>query len=337
MERRDFLAGSSMAAVVSVLSEANLMAQPQRAASPTNLKSTFNLTAPYDTDLAISAYTGQRGGAPSTNLPPQVFLYYDNAAATPTFVNPLDLKVSLEASTYELDVTLYAFNIAKSSYISFKSLQQQLQLGLNVTGPAGEGQDDLTWMFMHAIDVFFQKPAAVPAQLSNFQKYSPTQTLTPSSKITVTGGQTSLQVTAFGQKKGGFWTKLFDMLSKAADSPLLSAFSIPSLVKQSVDFVDKSLDVLAAQDKLVPIWQTHPITFAIDKSAKDTIFVLRPGYWITIDSAFARANGFLQKGFSIDFQGQTFQLLSGIGAQATPVDANYLVMKLDLTAQKKQP
>ena len=255
-----------------------------------------------------------------------MFLYYDKDAKK--FVNPTEVKPTLDSGNYELDAVLHAFNISKASANNFSNLKQDLQLGLNFATPTHDGQDKLTWLFMNAIDVFLQKPANVSSQLSKLNNYNPTGSLTPSSKVTVSKGVLDLQVTAFGQKKVSFWRKLFDILSKVADNPLIAAFGIPSLVKASVDFVDKSLNMLETQDNLVSLWETRPTTFGIDKTATDQFYFLKSGPWVTIDSNFATNNNYLEKGFGLDILGQSFQIMDTSGAKPTPIDANYLVTTL---------
>jgi hypothetical protein len=106
---------------------------------------------------------------------------------------------------------------------------------------------------------FLAKAADRTQQLSTFEKdNSPTADLKPSSKVTVSSGFVDLQVNAFGQAKDGFWRKLFNVLAKVAGSPLTTSLGIPGLVAEAVAFVSQTLNVVASQDKLVPIWQTSP-------------------------------------------------------------------------------
>lgn len=331
MERRDFIAASALGTLAAMLDPKFEAQAASQTASPIQLPNVYNLTTPYTKQSLMELYTGQKGtGNPQAPLPPHILLYYDRTANPPTFVSPSDIKADLDADKYELNATVHAFNIATSHYDHFKNLKQDLQLGLNVATPSADGQDTLTWLFMSAIDVFLQKSTNIPAQLSKFDNYTPTSSLKPSNKITVSQGVINLQVTAFGQRKEGFWKKLFDILSKVASSPLIGAFAIPSLVKESVDFVDKSLNVIAAQDNLVELWETHPMTFGVDKSAKDQDFFLKSGYWVTIDRDFAKQNDYLDKGFSLDLRGQSFQVLKG----NANVDTNYMVTTISFTKQK---
>jgi hypothetical protein len=141
----------------------------------------------------------------------------------------------------------------------------------------------------------------------------------------------TLQVTAFGQKQDSLWTQLFDVMSRVAKSPIVSTalkgFAIPGLVTEAAHFVDGVLNTVAQQHKLVSLWQTGGLEFAVTKDASAR-FNMKPGLWATIDASYAQQSNFLE-GHNVDLQYQSFRITD---KNAKPVDANYLVMDLRFPA-----
>lgn len=328
MERRNFIKAAGLIGVSPLLVE-SFIGELEAKGKNKEINTFYNLNGAYTPKALDKAYKPEKqvtaAEAPPAVLPPHVFLYYDKDKNT--FVNPTKVEPTLNAGKYRLDAGLHAFNVATANYDNFRRYKNELQLGLNVAADIQGGQDSLTWVFMNAIDVFLQKPANVPQQLSTFKNYQPTANLKPSSQIVIPEGILNLQVSALGQPRDGFWHKLFTFASKILNSPLFATFAIPTLVKESVDFVSKTMDVIATQDKLQEVWKTNPISFAIQRN-KDADFYMRKGYWITIDREFASSHDYLSHDFAIDLEGQSFQLVQG----GQPVDANYLVTSLNFTA-----
>jgi hypothetical protein len=75
-------------------------------------------------------------------------------------------------------------------------------------------------------------------------------------------------------------------------------------------------------------------------AGRNTAWIDTIGYIKNAQARYARfgirrkQNDYLEKGFSLDFKGQSFQILSGTGNQATPVDANYLVTYMEIIKSK---
>lgn len=332
MERRDFINASGIALLSPVLG--NLLAIAEQASAqsnqqPNRVRDLFRLNGSYRTEDVERVYKGEaiaEAGGPL--LPPHMFMYYDEHKQI--FVNPLNIVPSADNKNWTIDATLRSFNIDSQFYKQFSKLQKDVQIGLNFTAPTAS-QDRISWIFMNAIDIFLAKAKDRPQQLSTFQKNnSPTADLKPSSKVTVTNGFVDLQVNAFGQAKDGFWRKLFNVIAKVAGSPLLTTLGIPGLVAEAVSFVNQTLNVVASQDKLVPIWQTSPITFAVFKGMDKERFKFTPGLWVTIDRDYARKNKFLDQ-YKISLEDDSFMILD---KDHKPIDTNYLVTDLKLNEAK---
>jgi hypothetical protein len=288
--------------------------------------SPLRLTTVNDPQNVQATYSG-RGGGPATV--PYVYAQYD--IGSKTFLNPIDVIPTQPSGAYTLEPTLFAFNIKTSDQEQFKRLQNQVQLGFNATAPI-TGSDKLTWLFTSAIDVFLQKAADEPKALTTFLKDNGVP-LQSSPKITVSKGLVNLQVTAFGQRKEGFWRKFLDTMAAVVKSPIvgtaLKGFGIPSLAGDALTFVDHAVDVFANEEKLVPLWQTGSLEFAIHKGAADNaIFKMNPGLWVTVDSEYAKATNFLA-GHTLDLSYQSFKLMDS-GKKL--VDTNYLVTKIAMTS-----
>jgi hypothetical protein len=325
MERRDFLSSSSVALLTSLMADvpsfADVGATPKADAAP----KLFRLTEKNDPASAEKVYRGLigKGGLQASDVP-YVYAYYDEALKK--FVNPLDLKPALKAQSYTLEASLHAFNIRKSEQSKFSKLKNQVQLGFNV-GAATTKSDQLTWVFMNAIDVFLAKKGTESAQLTKFSKDQGGVPLKANPKVTVPNGTISLQVTAFGQRPDGFWKTFFDFLTKASSSPIastaLKGFGIPSLATDALGFVDHALDVFAQQNKLVDLWKTGSLDFAIADGATGR-FGMKKGLWVTVDSDYAQSSNFLE-GHSVDLTYQSFRITD---QKKVPVDANYLVAEI---------
>src|SRR5260370_5336534 len=172
---------------------------------------------------------------------------------------------------------------------------------------------------MNPVDVFLAKDdKGRQDQLTKFTNNNNKSGAAPNSNsnISVTEGTVTLQVTAFGQKQDSLWTKFFDVVAKVASSPIVSTaskgFGVPGLVTEAVTFVDGVLDTVAQQSKLVSLWQTGGLEFAVTKDATAR-FNMRPGLWATIDADYAQQTNFLA-GPSVHLLRQSFR---NTGTKAT--------------------
>jgi hypothetical protein len=232
-----------------------------------------------------------------------------------------------------MEPTLQAFNIRKANQDNFKKLKNQVQLSFNATAPINKS-DELSWIFMNAVDVFLAKDdKGRQDQLTKFGNSNSKTgtTLNSNPKINVEKGTVKLQVTAFGQKQDSAWTKFFDVLTKVVKSPLISTaakgFGIPGLATEAVSFVDGVLDSIAQQNKLVNLWQTGGLEFAVTEDATAR-FNMKPGLWATVDSDYVQTSSFL-KDHQVDLEKQSFRIVDKNG---NPVDANYLVVEIKFTS-----
>jgi hypothetical protein len=332
MERREFINASGLALLSPFVAQALAMVESGSAGTPQpapTVKDLFRLNRAYRADDAARVYKGEpipEAGGPL--LPPHMFMYYDEKKKL--FLNPLNIVPTAKKQSWNIEATIHSFNISSQDYKDFEKLQKDIQIGLNFTAPTAS-QDRISWIFMNAINVFLAKAKDRPQQLSTFEKdNSPTADLKPSSKVTVSNGFVDLQVNAFGQAKDGIWRKLFNVLAKVAGSPLITSLGIPGLVAEAVSFVSQTLDVIASQDKLVPIWQTSPLTFAVCEGMDNERFKFTPGLWITIDRDYARKTNYLEK-HTVNLEDESFKVSD---KDQNAADANYLVMDLKLTAAK---
>jgi hypothetical protein len=329
MKRRDFFNNSMLAVLAAIAYDMPSLKAAQKAFTrkPGGAGS-HKLAVVDNPELVIEAYAAGRRGLGASEVP-YVYAYFDEASKK--FVSPLDITPKLDAAAYTVEATLHAFNIRKADQIAFNNLKNQVQLGFNATAPVTTS-DRLTWLFMNAVDIFFAKDSERPDQLTKFQKNTgPGTALQAKPEITVTKGLMSLQVTAFGQRRDGFWRKFIDTITAVAGSPIISevskGFGIPSLATDALKFVDHVVDVFAEQEKLVPLWSTGSLEFAIHKGA-DARFRMNPGLWVTVDADYARRSNFLE-GHRIDLQLQSFRITD---TEKKPIDANYLVSDIKFTA-----
>lgn len=292
------------------------------------ISSTYQLTKTNDPDAVADLYQpGAKGLGPAAT--PYVYAFYDENSKK--FLNPLandpnGVKPSLDKGSYTMSPSLLSFNIRQADQAKFMKLKNQVQLSFNATAPISKS-DQLSWIFMNAVDVFLAKDdKGRQDQLTKFTSNNKTGTqLNSNPKISVEKGSVTLQVTAFGQKEDSFWTKFFDVIAKVAGSPIISTaskgFGVPGLVTEAVTFVDGVLDSIAQQNKLVSLWQTGGLEFAVTKDASAR-FNMKPGLWATVDSDYAQQTNFLE-GHALDLQYQSFRITDKV---AKPVDTNYLVM-----------
>lgn len=341
MDRRNFLNQSCCTALAAVLLQMQSelgTAIPGVEAGASNstadnsrTTTSHQLTKVNDPDAVTELYqSGARGLGPAPS--PYVYAFYDEAANR--FLSPLatdqkGVKPSLNKGGYTMAPTLQAFNIRQASQEQFKNLKNQIQLSFNATAPFGRS-DQLSWIFMNAVDIFLAKDnKGRQDQLTRFTNSNNQAgtALNSNPKIRVDKGTITLQVTAFGQKQDSFWTQLFGVMSKVGKSPIVSAasrgFGIPGLATEAMSFVDGVLEAVSQQHKLVSLWQTGGLEFAVTKDASAR-FNMKPGLWATIDSSYAQQSNFLE-GHAVDLQYQSFRITD---KQARPVDANYLVMDI---------
>jgi len=90
--------------------------------------------------------------------------------------------------------------------------------------------------------------------------------------------------------------------------------------------VDGVLDVIAQQNKLVDLWKTGSLEFAVTEDASAR-FGMKPGLWATVDSDYAQRTNFLE-GHTVDLLYESFRITDKAGK---PIDANYLVADLKFT------
>lgn len=322
MVRRTFVTGSSLSVLAALLSEASdVSGKALKQPGPSPLQ----LTKLNQSEHVRAAYNGSKG--PGSASVPYVYAYYD--VNLKKFINPLDITPTKPAGAYTLEATLHAFNMKLADQDQYKKLKNQVQLGFNATAPL-TSSEKLTWLFMNAISVFGAKSTDKAAALTKFKGDSGVP-LQASPKITVAKGIVNLQVTAFGQRQDGFWRKFLDIMAAAVKSPIvdtaLKGFGIPSLAGDALTFVDHAVDVFADEEKLVPLWQTGSLEFAIHKDA-DAIFKMNPGLWAAVDSPYAQSTNFLE-GHTIDLTYESFRLLD---KDKKSIDANYLVTDLKMTS-----
>jgi hypothetical protein len=332
MDRRNFVGNSAFALLFEALRGANsgvvdAYAYPTPQAGGAT---TLQLTKLNNPNAVAPLYIP---GAKAVGPPPSpyVYAYFDEGAKK--FLNPLatepsGVKPALDKGSYSVTPTLQAFNIQKAKQTQFKNLKNQIQLGFNATAPISESEQ-LTWVFMSAIDIFLAKDSqGRQDQLTKFTSSQNAGTsLTSNPKISVANGVLSLQITAFGQKQDSFWTKFFDVVAKITNSPIVSSalkgFGVPGLVSEAVTFVDGVMDTIAQQNKLIPLWQTGGLQFAVTKDASAR-FNMKEGLWAIVDSDYAQQTNFLE-GHSVDLTYQSFRLFD---KNSKAVDANYLVTNI---------
>jgi hypothetical protein len=328
MDRRNFLGSSRMALLAGFLAEVGLELPSALASDATNEETDYRLGAPSFSKLADpeKVKKSYEVGAKDVGASaiPYVYAFYDDKANK--FLNPyLEVKPVLEKNSYTMQPILQSFNIRVSDQVKFKTLRNQIQLGFNASAPI-TSSDQLSWIFMNAVDIFLAKDDAGRLdQLTKFKSAAGTgMALNSNPKISISKGLVSLQVTAFGQKEEGFWTKFFSFLSLAADSPIASAaskgFGIPGLVPEAVHFVDTVLTVISEQNRLVELWKTGSLEFAVTKDA-EARFNMRPGLWATIDTEYVQKTNFLE-GHTVDLRYESFRI---VDKDKKAIDANYLI------------
>lgn len=171
MERREF-ARVSAAALLAVLTEASTefsLPTVHAGSAPSDKGSTpdtFQLTKKNDPEVVKAFYEGTGRGLTASDVP-YVYAYYDEKQKK--FTNPLEITPTLKAASYTLESTLRSFNIRRTDQANFRNLKNQVQLGFNATAPVTKS-DQLTWVFMNAIDIFLAKDKDRPDQLTQFTK-----------------------------------------------------------------------------------------------------------------------------------------------------------------------
>jgi hypothetical protein len=329
MYRRDFVANSVVAFLASTLAESALGSDGPRLADQIGshtggeVADAFLLTSKLDEEVVEQAYKGRAPRGLEGSELPYLFLYFDEEKKK--FANPLDVTPSLPPKAYSLEAKIHAFNIKRDQQDQFKNLKNEVQLGFNAKAPVTK-TDELTWMFMNAVDIFLNKDKNRPDALTKFMGDNGTP-LQANPKVSVVNGILELQITAFGQKKDGFWKRFINIVTSAASSPIVSdvskGFSIPSLSTEALKFVNHVVNVFSEQEKLVPLWRSAGLTFAIHTDAKAR-FKMNQGLWIMVDSDYAHSTDQLD-GHTIDLGYQSYRILD---KNKKAVDANYLVTDL---------
>lgn len=337
MKRRDFLESSGAGLLVAALAGleprlgAALLAQERSAAQvPTEAGGpghpAFRLTERLDPEAVMAAYLPGVKGPANT---PYLYAFYDEQAKK--FVNPLDVKPTLDKGTYTLQPVLHAFNVSRADRAKVAG-SHQVQLGFNVTAPTTRA-DQLTWIFMNAVDIFLARDAqGRQDQLTKFtSKNSNATPLSSTPKVTVTNGIVHLQITALGYHRDSRFLRLFDAVMAAVKSPIGSAvargFGIPALAAEALTFVNDALNFVTRQDSLVPLWQTGSLEFGVTMDAPAR-YRMRPGLWAIIDADYAEATHFLED-HTVDLPYQSFRITNKAGEA---VDANYLVTDMKFTS-----
>lgn len=323
MQRRDFITSSSASILAAMLAQMPVLDDKESTTGPAGR---VQLGKKENPEQVKAVYESNARALAGSEVP-YVYAFYDEQSAK--FLNPLHLAAVEKAGTYTLEPVLHAFNMRQSEQATFRKLRNQVQLGINVMTPSVK-PDELTWLFMNVIDVFLGKPANRPDQLTKLGADKPGISLQANPRISVTNGIVNLQVTAFGQRQDGLWKRFFDTITALVKSPIigktLKGFGVPSLAGDALVFVDQVIDVMAAQEKLVPLWNTGSLEFAIHEGA-NVRFTMNPGLWVVVDSAYAQNTGFLE-GHSIDLEFQSYRMKDKTG---NPVDANYLVADIKFT------
>ncbi len=321
-------------ASLSNISDVTAKGAPHRATH--TKKSRFFRFEKLDKDVAFAVYDQPRHGGlkPLTNVPAfgqasYVYMFYDEQKNA--FVNPLSVTPSLDAAkVYTLKSTLHSFNMKASDWNSYKNLSNDVQLSINAATPNPIGE--LTWIFMNALRIFSQpNQGGGPATLTTFNGQAGTA-LSTQPTVTVTKGQVTLQITAYGQKQKGIWDQFIDGVvsifgNDGTATAVLSGFGIPALAADAVKFVAQALQTLEDSENLVALWETGGIEFGLDPKTTER-FKMCPGLWTVIDHDYWITSGGTLQGHTIDTAGQTFAVLD---SNKRPVDANYFVTEFGFT------
>lgn len=323
MQRREFITHSNAAFLTALLSQFPV---GKDATSVGGSIGRLQLGRKEDPEQVAAVYLCNAKGLSASEVP-YVYAFYDEHARR--FVSPLELATVEKAGLYTLEPVLHAFNLRRSDQAKFRNLRNQVQLGLNATAPV-TNSDQLTWLFMSVINVFLGKASNRTDQLTKLAADKNGIPLQANPKINITKGIVNLQITAFGQRQDGLWKKFFDTTTALVKSPVVSValkgFGVPSLAGDALTFVDQVIGIMAAQEKLVPLWNTGSLEFAIHEGA-NARFKMNQGLWAVIDSGYAQETGFLE-GHSIDLEFQSYRIKDKNG---NPADANYLVADIKLT------
>jgi hypothetical protein len=326
MERRNFLSGAMISALALLMSteESGLSQVSARTTNnnPFSGEDIFQLTSVYGRSSGAVFTSGGHPPLPSDLL----YLYYDDQHER--FIDPTQLSPGQDPGKYTLSVDLLAYHLASGSHLSAVDKSKDLQLTLQVAAPQNpDGSKTLSWLLMNAIDVFGDR-SDVQKRLTRFQtETSVSNSFSNLSNVDVPVGFLELQVVALAQRKKGFWTQLFSVLSKASAAPILGSIGLPALVPEVLAFVNTSLNILGKQtETLIPIWQTKRLPFGIFKGT-NAKYKFNPGFWVMIDRSYAAGTSML-KGHRLDIKTQS---LAPINEKDEPVDANYLVTHCALT------
>lgn len=324
MDRRHFLASGALFSLAASL-DLEALPSPEAAKSTTPIPNTGGLELlkkPYDPQVASLTYNpAVEAGEPPT---PNGLLYYDKTKKT--FVSPLNLDATKEKGNYTITSALRAFNLSTDKYRMAQQSNQEVQIGLNFTAPITSSGDNFAWILKNAINIFLGKSSNVSGALASFKAADlQSSTSAPTGKVQVLQGAFDLQVNAFFQRKSGFWRKLFQALGGIPGAPLLATLGIPGIALAGLDFVMYSINKLTKNERLIPLWNPHPLPFALTKGVKRD-FKFQEGLWCIVDSSVLKATNLLRN-HTIDILNQTYQVIDSRG---DPLNANYVVAQLDV-------
>lgn len=250
------------------------------------------------------------------------------------FVNPLDVQPAFaETPAFcKLDVELKTMHVDDLITKMRVSTTTPLEHRLFVTAPItiGGHRDWANWVLCSAIDVFMQKDlAGRDKRLRAFVDAStPTETLAGQESIQIEKGRVKLSHGLWGHTRKNRFLRFFGPVARSFQSPLVAAAGFPALVPAAFRFLNKIVADYTNESDLKDLWQTKSLDFAIAKGTQ-SVFNLRPGYWVVIDSDYVQKHPDLE-GHRIDFEFESFEILD---KDDKPIEAAYLVNKIYLEPQ----
>jgi hypothetical protein len=286
-----------------------------------------------------AAFAGEAGAGDAVGSQHMIF-YYDSPADK-QLTNPFNVKPSLSAGKYSLEVTILNSHVSQKDFDgTWKKFKHDAQMQLALTSPSGEGDaaDDLTWTLINGIDIFLGGDGlkGIDKRLKPFvENNKPTSKFRPSERIEVLTGGGNFQLQVAAARKESWWRKLLTIGGAVLNSPLFATLPMPKFLPMGVQFANAVLNHLKDTEPLVPIWTSAKIPFQLyDGAATKSPFKFRPGLWLTVDGAYAERNLDENKNLKdhlIDVGGQFYEVKTASGQ---PIDANYAVLQLDFPAIK---
>src|SRR5205085_117146 len=194
----------------------------------------------YSSDDIESLYGRGAGGASSKRagfgnevkagdqISSQHMIFYYDKPGDKQIVNPLNVKPSLAAGKYSLEVTILNSHASQRDFDNlWKKFKHDAQMQLALTAPSNDGPapDDLTWTLMNGIDIFLGGDGfkGIDNRLKPFvDNNKPTSKFRPSEKIEVLTGAGNFQLQVAAQRKDSWWRKLLTVAGEALNSPLFA-------------------------------------------------------------------------------------------------------------------